>query len=68
MSYYMQPVSCQHREQHITKRSYKISVEQEIHISRLEYKYGSLNFLFTLFKVYIWDLVVEVWLIPFGIM
>ncbi len=32
----MQPFSCQLREQHISKRSYEISVVQEIHIFRLE--------------------------------
>jgi hypothetical protein len=36
VQYKMQPFSCQHREKHISKQNYEISVEQGIHISRLE--------------------------------
>ncbi len=51
----MQPFSCQHRDQHISKRNYEISVVQEIHISRLELQRGSLEFVISFSKVYIWD-------------
>jgi hypothetical protein len=33
---WMQPFSCQHREQHISKRNYEIAEVEEIHISGLE--------------------------------
>jgi hypothetical protein len=45
----MLPFSCQHREQHIYKRNYEITVVREIHVLRLElYNDGPLNFLFPL--------------------
>jgi hypothetical protein len=34
--YQMQPFSCPHREEPISKRNYKISVVQETRISKLE--------------------------------
>ncbi len=47
-----------HREQHISKQNYEITVVQEIHISRLEilYKDGTLNLFLYFSKVYIWNL------------
>ncbi len=64
----MQPVSCmQHREQHISRWNYEISVVQEIHISRLELQRWSLKFVISFSKVLyifgIWD-----WLMPFEVM
>ncbi len=55
---HMQPYSCQHREQHISKRNYEISVVklQEIHISRLELQRWPYEFVIFYSKVYIWDL------------
>jgi putative NADH-flavin reductase len=32
----MQPFSCQHREQHISKQDYEISLVEEINFSKLE--------------------------------
>jgi hypothetical protein len=54
--YYMQPVSCQHREQHISKCNYEISEVWEIHISRLELQKWSLEFVISSSKGYICDL------------
>ncbi len=51
----MQPFSCQHREQHISKCNYEISEVQEIHISRLELQRWSLEFVISFSKVYICD-------------
>jgi hypothetical protein len=53
------------REHHISKRNYEISVVQKIHISKLEIKRWSLEFVIFFSKVYFG---IEVWLIPFGIM
>jgi hypothetical protein len=52
----MKPFSCQHREQHISKWNYEITVVQEIHISRLELQNWPLEFFITLSKEYFWDL------------
>jgi hypothetical protein len=54
----MQPISCQHREQLISKWNYEITVVQE---------YGSLNFFLFLQKSIYLGFGIEVWLIPFGI-
>jgi hypothetical protein len=59
----MQPFSCQHREQHISKRNYGIAVV-EIHTSSLELQSWPLGFIISFFVKYIFG--IEVWLIPFG--
>jgi hypothetical protein len=57
MSYYMQPVSCQHWEQHISNQSYEISVVQEYRSTyfQLELHRWCLEFVISFFKVHIWD-------------
>jgi hypothetical protein len=52
----MQHFSCQHGEQHISKRNYEIIVVQEIHISRLELQSLSLEIVISFSKEYIWNL------------
>jgi hypothetical protein len=61
-------ISYQHREQHISKRNYEITVVQEIHIFRLELQRWPLQFIISFSKVYVWDLGLKFWLILFGIM
>jgi hypothetical protein len=56
VQYLMQTFSCQHRKQHISKRNYKISLLQEIHISKLELQRRPLKFVISFSKVYFWDL------------
>ena len=53
--YSVEKYICQHREQHISKRNYEISVVQEIHISRLELQRWPLEFVISFSKEYIWD-------------
>jgi hypothetical protein len=57
--YQMQAFNCQHRKRDISKRNYKITVVQEIHISRLELQRWSLEFVISFSKVEtvfgIWD-------------
>ncbi len=53
----MQPFSCQHREQHISKQNYKLSQYRRIIFPDQNHKDGPLVLLYyILFKVYIWDL------------
>jgi hypothetical protein len=47
----MQSFSCQHREQHISKRNYEITLVQEIHISRLQLQRWPLEFVIPFLKV-----------------
>ncbi len=56
VQYLIQPFSSQHREQHISKWNYAISVVQETHIFTLELKRWSLELNISFSKVYIWDL------------
>ncbi len=42
----MQPVICQHREQHISKRNYEITVVQEILFPDYKYKDDPSNLLY----------------------
>ncbi len=61
VQFLMQSFNCQHREQHISKRNYEITVVQKIHISRIyKYKDGPLNFFISFSS--------EIWLIPFRIL
>jgi hypothetical protein len=46
---------CYSRERYSTRNYYEISVIQEIQISRLELQRGSLEFVISFSKVYIWD-------------
>jgi hypothetical protein len=65
----MQPFSFQHREQHISKRIYKITVVQERFIfPDYNYKDGPFKFVLFEFLVYILGFGTEVWLTPFGVM
>jgi hypothetical protein len=50
VDYKMQPFSCQHREQHISKQDYEISVK-EIHFSRLEPQRFGIEVWLTLLRV-----------------
>jgi hypothetical protein len=52
----MQPVSCQHREEHISKQNYEMAVTLEIHITKCELQRWYLEFVISFSKVYIWDL------------
>ncbi len=64
--YQMQPFSCRHRERHISKRNYEITVVQEIHVSRLKLHRRSLEFVISFQKYGIClGFGIEVWLIPF---
>jgi hypothetical protein len=49
-------LTCQHREQHISKQDYEISAVQEIHIYILEPQRWTLEFVISFSKVFIWDL------------
>jgi hypothetical protein len=65
----MQPFSCQHREHHISKQDYEISVVQEIHIPDQNHKGGPLNMLCPCpFLTHILGFGIEVWLISFRVM
>jgi hypothetical protein len=50
----MQPLCCQHTEQHICKYNYEIYVVHEIHISRLELQKWSLEFVISFSTIHIW--------------
>jgi hypothetical protein len=52
----MHSFSCQHREHHITKRNYEISVVQEVYIARSEQQSWCLDFVIFFSKVYLWNL------------
>jgi hypothetical protein len=56
VEYKMQPFSCKHREQHISKQDYEISPVQEIHIYIVEPQRWSLEFVISYSKIFIWDL------------
>jgi hypothetical protein len=70
--YKMQPFSCQHREQHISKQDYEIQkFRRFIYISRLEPQRCSLYLVIYrtfLMYLYIWVFGIEVWLITFIVM
>ncbi len=56
----MQPFSFQHKENHISKRNYEISLVQAVHISWLELQRWSFEFVIFFSKVYIWDLGIQI--------
>ncbi len=65
----MQPFSCQHKEQHISKNNSEIKEVQEIHISGLKLQRWPREFVISFSKVHIYlEFGIEVWLVPFGIM
>jgi hypothetical protein len=63
----MQPFSCQHRKQHISKWNYEITGAKEIHISRLELQRWSLEFVISFSKSIYLGFGIDVWLISFEI-
>ncbi len=56
VEYKMQPFSCRHREQQISKQDYEISAVQEILNYRVEPQRWSLEFFISYSEVFIWDL------------
>jgi len=63
-SYRCSHSACQHRQQHISKRNYEISVVQEVHMSRLELQRWPLlliPFLKHLFRIWDWGLANLFW-------
>ncbi len=55
----LQPFSCQHTEQHISKRNHEIIVvilKKWIYIYKLKLQRWSLEFIIFFAKIYIWDL------------